>query len=45
MWWNYVARSQDEIITAHRDWSAATPRFGTVPSPLSRITTPGPNWR
>jgi redox-sensitive bicupin YhaK (pirin superfamily) len=25
MWWNYVARSQDEIITAHRDWSAATP--------------------
>lgn len=44
MWWNYVARTREEIVAAHRDWSAATPRFGEVASPLPRIDTPGPPW-
>lgn len=45
MWWNYVARTRDEILAAHRAWSAGDARFGTVASPLERIDTPGPPWR
>ena len=44
MWWNYVARTRDEVVTAHRDWSAGDARFGTVASPLPRIDVPGPPW-
>jgi redox-sensitive bicupin YhaK (pirin superfamily) len=44
MWWNYVARTRDEIIAAHGDWSAGAPRFGKVASPLARIETDGPPW-
>ena len=44
MWWNYVARSRDEVIAAHRDWSTGAARFGTVASPLPRIDVPGPPW-
>jgi hypothetical protein len=29
MWWNFVARSHDEIVQARDDWMAET-RFGTV---------------
>jgi redox-sensitive bicupin YhaK (pirin superfamily) len=27
MWWNFVARTRDEILTAHADWAAAAERF------------------
>jgi hypothetical protein len=44
MWWNYVARTRDEVIDAHRDWSSRSARFGTVRSPLARIDVEGPPW-
>lgn len=44
MWWNYVARTRDEVVTAHREWTARDARFGTVASPLARIDVPGPPW-
>lgn len=44
MWWNYVARTRDEIVEAHRQWTDHDERFGTVDSPLSRIDTHGPPW-
>jgi redox-sensitive bicupin YhaK (pirin superfamily) len=44
MWWNYVARAREEIIEAHRAWSAAAARFGTVKSPLARIDVAPPPW-
>lgn len=42
MWWNYVARTREEVAEAHRDWSDGSPRFGTVASPIERIEVPGP---
>ncbi len=33
VWWNYVARTHQEIEQALADWNAATPRFGTIPNP------------
>jgi redox-sensitive bicupin YhaK (pirin superfamily) len=44
MWWNFVARTRDEIARAHADWMAATDRFGTVASPLPRIEVGPPPW-
>lgn len=45
MWWNYVARTRDEVVAAHRAWSAGdVDRFGAVPSPLPRIETAPPPW-
>ena len=44
MWWNYVARTREEITEAHRAWSTGSGRFGHVRSPLARIDTPGPPW-
>lgn len=44
MWWNYVARTRDEITAAHRAWASGDGRFGTVASGLERITTSGPPW-
>lgn len=44
MWWNYVARTRDEIIEAHRDWMTQHERFGQVDSPLTRLVTDGPPW-
>lgn len=45
MWWNYVARTREEIVGAHRDWSSGrTDRFGAVASSLARIDTAGPPW-
>ncbi|HEX7131337.1 MAG TPA: pirin family protein [Iamia sp.] len=37
MWWNYVARSWDEVRAAHEDWESESDRFGVVPSSLARI--------
>ena len=45
MWWNYVARSREEIVVAHRDWTDDSGRFGHVNSRLPRIETEPPPWR
>ena len=44
MWWNFVARSRDELEGAYRDWRDRTDRFGDVPSSLDRIEAPVPPW-
>jgi redox-sensitive bicupin YhaK (pirin superfamily) len=44
MWWNYVARTRDEVVDAHGAWSSGSERFGTVASGLPRIDVPGPPW-
>lgn len=45
MWWNFVARSEDEITEAWRDWQTGNEdRFGPVPSHLPRIDAPPPPW-
>ncbi|GAA2361890.1 pirin family protein [Dactylosporangium salmoneum] len=31
MWWNFVARSHEEIVEAREDWMAGSGRFGSVP--------------
>jgi redox-sensitive bicupin YhaK (pirin superfamily) len=45
MWWNFVARSRDEITEAWRAWEAGDiDRFGLVPTNLERIAAPPPPW-
>ena len=45
MWWNFVARSQQEVEDAWRAWQAAdVDRFGRVESPLDRIPAKPPWW-
>jgi redox-sensitive bicupin YhaK (pirin superfamily) len=44
MWWNFVARTRDEIDDAFRDWSDETGRFGTVRSGLARVEVGPPSW-
>jgi quercetin 2,3-dioxygenase len=44
-WWNFVARTRDEITVAHTDWAASAERFGTVDSALPRIDVDPPPWR
>lgn len=45
MWWNFVARSKDEMTAAWRAWqSHDEERFGAVPSSLARIDAPPPPW-
>ena len=44
MWWNFVARTRDEITAAHRDWSAGAERFGHVDSRLPRYEVGPPPW-
>lgn len=44
MWWNYVARTRDEIIDAHTQWTERSDRFGHVDSHLPRIDTDPPPW-
>jgi redox-sensitive bicupin YhaK (pirin superfamily) len=45
MWWNFVARSKDEIDAAQRDWSRDSGRFGEVASHLKRVEVGPPPWR
>ncbi|MFM2077392.1 MAG: putative signal peptide protein [Actinomycetota bacterium] len=45
MWWNYVARTRDEIDLAHRSWETDDGRFGTVHSDLARIPSRRPFWQ
>jgi hypothetical protein len=45
MWWNFVARSKDEITAAWRAWQTHDEDwFGPVPSKLGRIDAPIPPW-
>lgn len=45
MWWNFVARTQDELADAYEAWQARdTDRFGEVAAPLERIDAPRPPW-
>ena len=45
IWWNYVARTQDEINVAAQDWDLDTGRFGQrVVSELDKIPSPLPPW-
>ena len=44
MWWNYVARTRDEIVQAHEQWTARDPRFGAVDSRLEPIDVAPPPW-
>lgn len=45
MWWNFVARTKDEITEAWRAWQDHdTGRFAAVPSQLARIDAPRPPW-
>jgi redox-sensitive bicupin YhaK (pirin superfamily) len=44
MWWNFVARTREEVNSAYRDWESHSERFGTVASALSRIAAPRPAW-
>lgn len=45
MWWNFVARTREEVDAAYDDWEAGSDRFGSVASGLARIDTTGPFWR
>lgn len=45
MWWNFVARTTEEITEAWHDWQVGNEdRFGPVPSTLERIEAPKPPW-
>lgn len=45
MWWNFVARTTEELTAAWEDWQTGNEdRFGPVPSTLERIEAPTPPW-
>ena len=44
MWWNYVARTRDEIIGAHNDWSGRSERFKLPDSSLPPTDVGPPPW-
>ena len=44
MWWNFVARTQDEISDAWRAWATGDERFAKVTSPFERIEVGPPPW-
>lgn len=44
MWWNFVARSREEISQAYSDWQSHAERFGQLTSVLDRIEAPKPQW-
>lgn len=44
MWWNFVARTQEEISDAWRAWATGDERFGRVASPFARIEVSPPPW-
>jgi redox-sensitive bicupin YhaK (pirin superfamily) len=44
MWWNFVARTREEVSEARRAWSSDDGRFGTVRTALARIDVGPPPW-
>jgi quercetin 2,3-dioxygenase len=45
MWWNFVARTREEIDAAYDAWQAQDDRFGRVRSTLPVIPATAPFWR
>ncbi|MFI5036750.1 MAG: pirin family protein [Acidimicrobiales bacterium] len=45
MWWNFVARSREELDRAYASWAAPDGRFGEVTSLLARVDTLPPYWQ
>jgi redox-sensitive bicupin YhaK (pirin superfamily) len=45
MWWNFVARTHDELDEANRDWRSGSERFGDPGSTLARVPSPDVPWR
>lgn len=44
MWWNFVARTREELSRAYADWAAGDERFGRVASALERTSVGPPPW-
>lgn len=44
MWWNFVARSRDEIVDAYRAWCSRNERFARVASRFAPIDVAPPAW-
>jgi redox-sensitive bicupin YhaK (pirin superfamily) len=44
MWWNFVARTRDEMEAAYADWASDSGRFGPVASDLDPMPAPRPTW-
>jgi redox-sensitive bicupin YhaK (pirin superfamily) len=44
MWWNYVARTREEITLAHADWTQRRDRFKIPASRLGPIDVAPPPW-
>lgn len=44
MWWNFVARTQQEISDAYESWQKHDERFAHVASALARIEVGPPPW-
>lgn len=44
MWWNFVARTREEITAAHEEWARGGERFGRVASSLPKLETDPPPW-
>jgi hypothetical protein len=45
MWWNFVARTREEVVAATAEWNAGSERFGRpVVSELARIPAPPTPW-
>lgn len=44
MWWNFVARTQEEMTDAYDSWMADDGRFSPVDSDLPRIKVEPPPW-
>ena len=45
MWWNFIGRSHEEILTFREQWQAGHERFGQVPGyrgPVERLDAPPP---
>jgi redox-sensitive bicupin YhaK (pirin superfamily) len=44
IWWNFVAKTREEIEVARASWQEDDGRFGHVDSVLERILAPQPMW-
>ncbi len=40
MWWNFVARTREEVADALAAWESRDQRFGDVPTALGRVPAP-----
>ena len=43
MWWNFIGRSQEEIVAAREEWNGWGPRFGYVDGYVPRVSG-DPTW-